>query len=522
MAGGRRALISVSDKAGVVEFARGLVELGWEIISTGGTLKELRGAGLPVTYVSDVTGFPEILGGRVKTLHPAIHGGILAVREDEHHAKDLAAAGIKPIDLVAVNLYPFARAVQQRGITLAEAVEEIDIGGPAMVRAAAKNYRYVTVVVDPARYGRVLELLRREGEVPLEVRLELAAEAFAHTALYDSLISSYLSRVRAEGERELFPDRLVLGFEKVQSLRYGENPHQRAAFYRDPLYRGPSLAAARQLQGKELSFNNINDAAAALELVLEFPEPTAVAVKHATPCGVASGATIAEAFARAHAADPISIFGGIVALNRPVDEEAARALREPFLEIVLAPEFAPEALAVLSEKKNLRLLALPELVGGQRESYWDWKRVPGGLLLQDADLGWGDEDDPSTWRVVTEREPAEEDWPDLLFAWRVVKHARSNAIVVARRKQTLGIGAGQVNRIDPTRYALARAGEAARGAVLASDGFFPLPDVVEAAAEAGIRAIVQPGGSLRDGDSIAAANRAGIAMVFTGVRHFKH
>lgn len=534
-----RALISVSDKRGVVDFAHGLHELGWDIVSTGGTARELRTAGIPVLEASEVGGFPEILDGRVKTLQPAIHGAILARRDDPRHMEQLAEHHITPIDLVVVNLYPFRETVARPGVSLEEAIENIDIGGPTMVRAAAKNFQDVLVVVSPDRYGEVLDLLR-QGQVPENRRFQLALEAFRHTAAYDRTIADWLGQqpeaaepaagagTRAgEGDAAL-PDRLGLQFVKAQGLRYGENPHQAGAFYREDAPPPASIAAARQLHGKELSFNNINDADGALELVKEFGPPTAVAVKHTNPCGVASAATLAEAYRLAHDADPVSIFGGIVALNRPCDGETAREIAKIFVEIVLAPEFTEEALTVLGRKKDLRLLATgnwtPRLLedlsaAGSVAPAWDYKRVTGGLLVQERDV-W--KAPPASWRVVTRAQPTEAQMKDLVFAWKVVKHVKSNAIVVVRDQRTLGVGAGQMNRIDAARYALGRAAEQARGAVLSSDAFFPFSDVVEAAGEAGIAAIIQPGGSIRDQESIEAADRLGIAMVFTGERHFRH
>lgn len=507
----RRAVISVHDKRGIEELGAGLAQCGVELVSTGGTFEALRRAGIPVTAVEEVTGFAEMLDGRVKTLHPMIHGGILADRSRPEHLEQLARAGIRPIDLVVVNLYPFAATIARPGVSRAEAIEQIDIGGPSLIRAAAKNHEGVAVVTDPSQYGEVLQQVRELGGTTLNLRRRLAAQAFAVTAQYDAVVYRYLAA------EEPFPPHLFLHFTRQQELRYGENPHQRGAFYRDERPAGRSLVHAVQLGGKELSYNNLNDADAALAAVAEFTAPAAVAIKHASPCGAAEGDTLAEAFRLAAAADPVSIFGGIVALNREVDEETARELKGIFLEVVVAPGFSPAALELLREKKNLRLLAVPVAGEGER---LDLRRVAGGLLVQDADVAGCPPEDQL--RVVTGRSPSPEEWEDLLFGWRLVKHVKSNAVVVAKGRRTLGIGGGQVNRIDPTRYALERAGEAARGAVLASDGFFPLPDVVEAAAGRGVSAIIQPGGSIRDADSIAAAEAAGIAMVFTGIRHFRH
>lgn len=518
--GKRRALISVSDKSGIVDFARALVELGYEILSTGGTLDLLQREGISAISVSDVTGFPEILDGRVKTLHPKIHGGILAIRDNAAHQEELTTHGIAPIDLVVVNLYPFKATIAKPDVTFEEAIENIDIGGPSMVRAAAKNHRDVTVVVDAADYDAVLEELRQADKVSEATRRRLAAKAFRHTAAYDALIADYLSTQADETE----PESLTLTFEKVQSLRYGENPHQKAAFYRLPLAASPSVASARQLHGKELSYNNIQDADAALAIVQEFDEPAVVAVKHTNPCGVGIGPDLYTAWEKAYNADPVSIFGGIVAVNRVVDQRTASAMHQLFLEIILAPGFTDEALAILKQKKNVRLLELGELgpatAEGLRLSAGRLVRsVQGGLLVQDADVR---RITAAELQVVTERAPSDAEVEQLLFAWKVVKHVKSNAIVLARDFQTIGVGAGQMNRVGAARIAIEQAAEKAKGAVLASDAFFPMPDTVEAAAAAGITAIIQPGGSIRDDDSIQAANRHGIAMVFTGVRHFKH
>jgi len=527
----KRALISVYDKRGIVELARGLAALGVDIISTGGTYRTLQAAGVPVREVAEVAGFPEILDGRVKTLQPQIHAGILAIRSNPAHMTQLAEHGVTPIDLVVVNLYPFRETVANPAVTLEEAIEKIDIGGPTMVRAAAKNYQDVGVIVNPDRYADVLAELRETGDLSLQTRFALMLEAFQHTAAYDSAIAGWLSTrgrevvaARVAGEEapaaagSSFPQALTLTFTKVQDLRYGENPHQVAAFYSDGTTAGTVIARAKQLHGKELSYNNINDAHAALELVKEFAEPAAVAIKHANPCGVAVAPTIAEAYRKAYEADTVSIFGGIVALNRPCDRETAENLSKIFLEIVIAPAFEPDALKVLEKKKNLRLLETGPIDRNPPAGF-DMKRVGGGLLVQ----GWDAiDEDPATWKAVTGTAPTPEQLRDLAFAMKVCKHVKSNAIVVARDGQTLGVGAGQMNRIDAARFAIKQAGEAARGAVLASDAFFPFPDVVEAAGEAGIAAIVQPGGSIRDDESIARAGELGIAMVFTGVRHFRH
>ncbi len=497
-----KALLSVYDKRGLLPFARGLLELGYGLLATGGTYAFLKGAGLPVVPVSEYTGFPEVLGGRVKTLHPKVHAGLLARPDQE---AELEALGIERIGVLAVNLYPFPEALA-RGASFQEALEMVDIGGPAMLRAAAKNHEAVLPVCDPEDYPRVLQALK-EGPSP-SFRRALARKAFLHTAAYDAAIARWL----AQGE-EPFPERVLLLLEREAPLRYGENPHQKAALYRVAGERGP-LLEARVLQGKAMSFNNYLDGEAAWNLVSEFGEPAAVLVKHQIPSGVALGKTPLEAFRKALGADPVSAFGGIVAFNRPVDEGLARALGEVFLEVVLAPGYAPEALALLEGRKNLRLLEVPFPGKGP---YWDLRRLRGGVLLQE-----GDAEDPVELRVVTQRAPGEALLPDLLFAWKVVKHVRSNAIVVAKGGVTLGIGAGQTSRLRAAELALAQAGEGARGAVLASEAFFPFDDVVRLAARQGIQAIIQPGGSLRDEASIRAADELGLAMVFTGVRHFRH
>ncbi|PUF88287.1 MULTISPECIES: bifunctional phosphoribosylaminoimidazolecarboxamide formyltransferase/IMP cyclohydrolase [unclassified Geobacillus] len=509
----KRALLSVSNKEGIVSLAKQLVELGVEIISTGGTKKTLEEAGVPVIGISDVTGFPEILDGRVKTLHPMIHGGLLAIRDNERHQSELREHHITPIDLVVVNLYPFQQTIAKSDVTFAEAIENIDIGGPTMLRAAAKNHQYVTVVVDPADYDTVVQELKKHGDVSAETKLKLAAKVFRHTAAYDAMIAEYLTNKTGEE----YPESLTITFEKKQALRYGENPHQTAAFYKKPLGASFSIAQAMQLHGKELSYNNINDANAALQIVKEFTEPAAVAVKHMNPCGVGVGATIYEAFTKAYEADPTSIFGGIIALNREVDKETAEKMHEIFLEIVIAPSFSKEALDILTQKKNIRLLTVDFTAPNTKEKLL--VSVQGGLLVQETDTHTLDD---AEIKVVTKREPTEQEWEALRFAWKVVKHVKSNAIVLAKDGMTIGIGAGQMNRVGAAKIAIEQAGEKAKGAVLASDAFFPMDDTVEAAAKAGITAIIQPGGSIRDADSIKKADEYGIAMVFTGIRHFKH
>ncbi len=509
----KRALISVSDKSGIVEFSKALKELDYEILSTGGTKKLLQENGVDVIGVEDVTGFPEILEGRVKTLHPSIHGGLLAKRDVESHQQQMQEQGIEGIDLVCVNLYPFQQTIAKPNVTAEDAIENIDIGGPTMLRAAAKNHAYVTVLVDALDYDRVLAELQEQGDVSFETRRKLAAKVFRHTAAYDSFIAGYMTDLAGEDS----PERLTVSYELKQALRYGENPHQKASFYRQPLGSDFSIAMARQLHGKELSYNNIQDANAALQIVKEFDEPTAVAVKHMNPCGVGIGETIHQAFQRAYEADSTSIFGGIVALNRLVDEEVAEKLHEIFLEIIIAPAFSDGALEILTAKKNIRLLTIPFENNGVVER--KLTTVEGGLLVQDDDAFTLDQADI---KVVTDREPTEEEWTALKLGWKVVKHVKSNAIVVSDDKMTLGVGAGQMNRVGAANIALEQAGERAKGAILASDAFFPMDDTVEAAAKAGITAIIQPGGSIRDEDSIKKANEYGIAMVLTGIRHFKH
>lgn len=513
----KKALISVSDKTGLVPFARQLSELEVEIISTGGTAALLKEAGIPVIGISEVTGFPEVMDGRVKTLHPAIHGGLLAVRDNPVHLQQMNEQEIEPIDLVIVNLYPFKETISKPSVAFSEAIENIDIGGPSMLRSAAKNHAYVTAVVDAADYEAVLAEWKANGNTALETRQRLAAKVFRHTAAYDAMISRYLSQQVGE----TMPESYTVTYEKVMDMRYGENPHQAAAFYAEPLAGKNSIAKAEQLHGKELSYNNINDADAALAIVREFTEPAVVAIKHTNPCGVGIGSTIAEAYRKAYEADPVSIFGGIVAANRTIDGETAQMLREIFLEIVLAPDFTEEALEILKEKKNLRLLRLDVMseAGSTQESQLRMAPVVGGALVQEYDRKQIALEDLQT---VTERQPTQEELEQLLFSWKVVKHVKSNAIVLARDNMTVGVGAGQMNRVGSARIAIEQAGERAQGAVLASDAFFPMPDTVEEAAKAGITAIIQPGGSIRDQESIDACNRYGIAMVFTGVRHFKH
>ncbi|GIP38949.1 bifunctional purine biosynthesis protein PurH [Paenibacillus sp. J31TS4] len=510
----RRALISVSDKTGIVEFAEALAAKGVQIISTGGTYSLLKDKGIAVTNISEVTGFPEIMDGRVKTLHPAVHSGLLAVRDNEEHTRQLKEQGLDYIDLVVVNLYPFAQTIAKFDVTYEEAIENIDIGGPTMLRSAAKNHAFVTVVVDAADYARVIEEIGQDGDTTLDTRKWLAAKVFRHTAAYDALIGDYLSKQVGD----LMPEKYTVTYEKVQNLRYGENPHQKAAFYRRPLANEGNITTAEQLNGKELSYNNINDANAALQIVKEFTEPAVVAVKHMNPCGVGIGETIAEAYQKAFDADPVSIFGGIIAANRTVDKETAAKLAELFLEIVLAPDYEPEALEILKKKKNLRVLKLGEAPVKKNEDLLV-TAVEGGVLVQDKDTFQIGEDHLN---VITDRQPTEEELKQLLFAWKVVKHVKSNAIVLAKDDMTIGVGAGQMNRVGAAKIAIEQAGDKVHGAVLASDAFFPMGDTLEMAAKAGVTAVIQPGGSIKDEESIKVANEYGIAMIMTGIRHFKH
>lgn len=512
----RRALISVSDKSGIVEFSRELANLGVELISTGGTKSLLESENVPVIGISEVTGFPEILDGRVKTLHPAVHSGLLAVRDSAEHQAQMKELGLDYIDLVIVNLYPFKQTIAKPDVAYEDAIENIDIGGPTMLRSAAKNHAFVSVVVDAADYAHVLEEIRAGGDTTLETRKRLAAKVFRHTAAYDALISDYLSKQTGEP----LPETYTVTYEKVQDLRYGENPHQKAAFYRKPLASAGNITTAEQLHGKELSYNNINDANAALAIVKEFDEPAVVAVKHMNPCGVGIGTTIHEAYRKAYAADPTSIFGGIVVANRPIGEETAKLLNGIFLEIVLAPEFTQEALDILTKKKNIRLLKLGELAAAaERKPDFAVTSVDGGMLIQETDVH---SLDVSKLKVATNRKPTEEELKQLLFGWKVVKHVKSNAIVLAKDDMTIGVGAGQMNRVGAARIAIEQAGGKAKGSVLASDAYFPMGDTLELAVQAGVTAVIQPGGSIRDEESIQVANEHGIAMVFTGVRHFKH
>ena len=535
----KRALVSVSDKAGVVDFCKGLAENGFEIISTGGTAKALKEAGLEVIGISEITGFPECLDGRVKTLHPNVHAGLLAMRSNPEHMEQLRMLNINTIDIVCVNLYPF-KATLESGADFATCIENIDIGGPTMIRAAAKNYQDVAVIVDPADYDKVLEELK-EGEISLDTKKYLQYKVFAHTAVYDSLISNYL----ASQLGITFPDEVTFAYKKAQNMRYGENPQQQAVFYKEQLSRKGSLPSATQIWGKELSYNNINDANGALELLKEFGSvPAVVACKHANPCGVGTGENIFEAYMRAYNSDPVSVFGGILAINGTVDEATAIEINKIFIEIVIASAYTCEAMEILESKKNIRLVQIDDISCKRDSSAFDMKKVYGGLLVQQYDetllknedmnlfttkatmetvaLADGKQKTVYGTGVVTDRAPTEEEIEALLFNWKVVKHTKSNAIVIGKRDRTTGIGMGQTNRIWAAQQAIAHAGGKAKGSVMASDAFFPFADCVEECVKAGITAIIQPGGSIRDKDSVDACNAAGIAMVFVGDRHFKH
>ncbi|ODJ62692.1 bifunctional phosphoribosylaminoimidazolecarboxamide formyltransferase/IMP cyclohydrolase [Brochothrix thermosphacta] len=511
----KRALISVSDKTGILELVEQLIALDFEIISTGGTKTLIAEAGLPVIGIEEVTEFPEMLDGRVKTLHPAIHGGLLARRDDASHMAAIAEHNIALIDLVIVNLYPFQETITQPDVALSDAIENIDIGGPSMLRSAAKNHASVTVIADAADYEHVLAEYRELGDTTFATRQRLAAKVFRHTAAYDALIAGFLTEVVGEE----YPEKLTLTYNRKQALRYGENPHQSASFYAEPIVKHASLVSAEQLHGKELSYNNIRDADAALHIVQEFEtECAVVAVKHMNPCGVGLGETIEQAFLKAYEADPTSIFGGVLAFNREIDLATAQPLSDMFLELLIAPSYSAEALALLSKKKNIRLLKMP-IYNTALASDYVKTSVAGGLLVQQADEI---DEDPTTWEVVTTVQPTTEQLAALAFQWKVVKHIKSNAIVIGDDSQTVGVGAGQMNRVGSAKIAFEQAGDRTVGAVMASDAFFPMPDTIEEAAKVGIVAIVQPGGSMRDQESIDEANKHGISMVFTKIRHFKH
>lgn len=510
------ALISVSDKTGVVEFARGLVELGGTILSTGGTANAIRTAGLPVTEVSSHTGSPEIMGGRVKTLHPKIHGGLLGRRGRADDVRQMQEQGIEPIDVVVVNLYPFESTIAKPDCTFEDAIENIDIGGPSMLRSAAKNHADVVVVVDPGDYGRVLETLQ-SGAVPLTLRRELARKVFQHTSRYDGLIANYLS-LQDDGA-DKFPARFSITYERAEILRYGENPHQEGAFYREIGSTEPSISLGRQLHGKAMSYNNYLDANSALELAKEFNDTAVVIIKHNNPCGVALGATPVEAYRKARETDPVSAFGGVIASNRPVDLEMAKEVTSTFVEVLIAPEFTDEAVAELQRKKDLRLLTVGLLEDRTRDGY-DLKKLVGGLILQDRDLGALA--DLKTLAVPTKRKPTEDEYAACAFAWKVCKHVKSNAIVFANATQTVGVGAGQMSRVDSVKLAGMKANLPIKGCVMASDAFFPFRDGLDAAVQAGVTAVIQPGGSIRDEEVVKAADEQDVAMILTGMRHFRH
>ena len=515
-----KALISVSDKTGIVEFAKELESLGIEIVSTGGTYKKLKEEGVKAIEISDLTGFPECLDGRVKTLHPKVHAGILAMRSNPNHMKQISDLGVDTIDFVVVNLYPFKATMMKENVTRAECVENIDIGGPTMLRSAAKNYQDVAVITDPADYSKVLEELKADGKVSLDTKFYLMQKVFEHTANYDSMIFNYIKSQRNDNS---YPEKMTLTFEKVQEMRYGENPHQSGALYKEVGKCEGSLVTAKQLNGKELSFNNINDTNGALELLKEFEEPTIVACKHGNPCGVGSDEKdIYTAWKKAYSADNMSIFGGIVVSNRELTADIAKEMSEMFLEVIVAPSYTDEALEILKKKKNVRVLLLPEISVKQPENSYDIKKINGGIIVQTIDSKIYDD-----YEVVTDRKPTDKELEDLLFAWKVVKYVKSNGIAVAKDKQTVGIGPGQVNRIWASKQCFEHAEEligkdATKGAVLSSDAFFPFDDNVEAAHQAGITAIIQPGGALKDQLSIDKCNEYGIAMIFTHMRHFKH
>ncbi|MBI5027208.1 MAG: bifunctional phosphoribosylaminoimidazolecarboxamide formyltransferase/IMP cyclohydrolase [Nitrospirae bacterium] len=512
-----RALISVSNKQGIVEFARGLRALGIQILSTGGTAKTLRDAGIDIKDVSEYTGFPELLHGRLKTLHPKIHGGLLWRRDNPEDEKEIKAHAIGSIDLVVVNLYPFEETVSKTDVTFDEAIENIDIGGPTMLRAASKNFRDVTVIVDPEDYTSVLkEIKNSQGGVSYQTKFYLAQKVFEHTARYDTLIANYLKGIGTQASQG-FPEYLNQSFTKVSDLRYGENPHQRAAIYREPLYKGLSIVDARLLQGKEMSYNNYLDANSALELVREFKEAAAVIIKHNNPCGVAIADNLLDAYKKAYKVDPLSAFGGVIALNREVDGETAQEIITLFVELVLAPNFSRESLEIFKKKPNIRLL---ELDLNKKPDGFDMRRILGGVLAQEKDLIMVE--DFKALKVVTKRRPAGEELSALSFAWKVSKHVKSNAIVYATKDQVLGIGVGQTSRVDSAKTGAMKALSSLKGAVVASDGFFPHRDGIDAIAKLGITAVIQPGGSIKDDDVIAAADEHNMSMIFTGIRHFKH
>lgn len=509
----KRVLISVFDKKGIVDFAKELERLQWEIISTGGTSKVLKDAGIKVIEVEDITKFPEILDGRVKTLNPYIHGGLLYKRDDSCHSKTIEDLQIQPIDMVINNLYPFEETIKDKYALHSDIIENIDIGGPSMIRAAAKNYNDVTVIVDPIDYKKVLDELKANGGTNLDTRRYLARKVFNYTAYYDTLISNYFNDI----DDVIFPERLTLAYKSKEELRYGENPHQRSAFYKEIGKTEGTISAARQIHGKELSFNNINDANGAIETLKEFDEPTVVAVKHANPCGIGSGENILEAYEKAYESDKVSIFGGIIAGNREINEEVARKINEIFIEIVIAPSFTDKALEVLTQKKNIRILEITNIMDKEYKEL-DIKKVLGGVLIQDRDNILLNED----YEIVTNRKPTEEEIEDLLFAWKAVKAVKSNGVLLVHNKATIGIGLGEVNRIWAVKDAIQRGRDKIEKSVLASDGFFPFKDSIEFLGKAGVKAIIQPGGSVKDSEVIEEANKYNMAMIFTGIRHFKH
>lgn len=516
-----RALISVSDKTGIVNFAKQLQNLNIEIISTGGTYSLLKENGINVINISDVTGFPECLDGRVKTLHPNIHAGILAIRDNENHMQQIKNLNISPIDIVVVNLYPFKETILKENVSLEEAIENIDIGGPTMLRSAAKNYQDVSVITSSEDYEKVLQELKENKKVSKETNFYLAAKVFAHTAHYDTLIANYL---KEKANLPKYDDTITITFEKVQNMRYGENPHQKASFYKEIGHNKGMLTNFKQLHGKEMSFNNVNDTNGALELLKEFDEPTIVACKHSNPCGVGSGKNIYDAYMKAYNADPTSIFGGIVVSNREIDKKTAEEMNKIFLEVVLAPSFTKDALDILTKKPNIRLLTLDNIDKKQPNFAFDIKKVSGGILVQDVNNSLLDK---QNLKVVTKRKPTDEEMEDLIFTWKIVKYAKSNGIALGKNKQSIGIGNGQVNRIWATKQAIEHGKEminndATKNSVLASDAFFPFDDCVREAIKNGVTAIIQPGGSIRDEDSIKLCNENNIAMVFTNIRHFRH
>lgn len=516
-----RALISVSDKTGIVEFAKKLDKLGVEIISTGGTATALQNAGIKVIGISDITGFPECLDGRVKTLHPNIHAGLLAMRSNPEHMKQIKELNVEPIDIVVVNLYPFKQTILKDGVTLAEAIENIDIGGPTMLRAASKNYQDVAVVIDPSDYDTIIDEIKANGQVSLETKFYLCAKVFEHTAQYDTLIANYLRQQRKD---ESLPNNFTMTFEKVQEMRYGENPHQQAAFYKEIKNTEGFLPSANQLHGKELSYNNINDANGALELLKEFDMPAVVACKHSNPCGVGVADNIHDAYVKAYKADPVSIYGGIVVANREIDKQTATEINKIFVEIIAAPSFTDEAIEILTGKKNIRILEIKNITKKQPKNTFECKKIAGGLLVQSIDSEtYCDEE----LKTITNSSPKENEYNDLKIAWKIVKHAKSNAIVLVKDGQSIGIGTGQVSRIWACKQAIDHANEhlgpdILKGASLASDAFFPFADCIEEAHKAGITAIIQPGGSVRDEEIIDACNKYNLSMLFTNMRHFKH